>query len=91
MYCWHLEAEITLKLTTIDGRVVTSMVEARSYGDKSGRGQKKTLKADDRSDYLDVTVETQITPTILFTLEDLGLRSIQFRYYIVHILNNFIL
>jgi len=25
---WNLEAEITLKLTTIDGRVVTSMVAA---------------------------------------------------------------
>ena len=29
-------------------------ITARSYGDKSGRGQKKTLKADDRSDYLDL-------------------------------------
>ena len=59
MYCWHLEAEIILKLTTFDGRVVASMVAAttiitRSYGDKSGRGQKKTLEADDRSDYLDL-------------------------------------
>ena len=29
-------------------------ITARSYGDKSGRGQKKTLTADDRSDYLDL-------------------------------------
>ena len=29
-------------------------ITARSYGDKSSRGQKKTLKADDRSDYLDL-------------------------------------
>ena len=73
----------------INGRSnnTNNSITARSYGDKSGRGQKKTLKADDRSDYLDVTVETQITPTILLALEDLGLRSIQFRYYIVHILN----
>jgi hypothetical protein len=29
-------------------------ITARSYGDKSGRGQKKAFKADDRSDYLDL-------------------------------------
>jgi len=29
-------------------------ITARSYGDKFGRGQKKTLKAGDRSDYLDL-------------------------------------
>ena len=59
----------------INGRSnnTNNSITARSYGDKSGRGQKKTLKADDRSDYLDVTVETQITPTILLALEDLGL------------------
>ena len=68
MYCWHLEAEITLKLTTIDGRVVTSMVEARSYGDKSGRGQKKTLKADDRSDYLDLVKKLPFMNNIEYTV-----------------------
>jgi hypothetical protein len=29
-------------------------ITSRSYGDKSDRGQIKTLKADDRSDYLDL-------------------------------------
>ena len=42
MYCWHLEVEIAIKLTTIDGRVMT-------YGDKSNHGQTTTLKHDDRS------------------------------------------
>ena len=40
----------------INGRSnnTNNSITARSYGDKSGRGQKKTLKADDRSDYLDL-------------------------------------
>jgi hypothetical protein len=45
----------------INGSSSNNSITARSYtGDKSGHGQKKTLKADDRSDYLDLVKITFI-------------------------------
>ncbi len=38
----------------INGSSNNNSITAWSYGDKSGHGQKNILKADDRSDYLDL-------------------------------------